>query len=117
MTNYYEEYMPIITDEEEYLKYYIDESTPIFDKLNNIIKKGQPIQRQALLKNLIIYEKESLFKSLMNFIINAIPVWDIEIILCFPKSLYEIITNVDYIIDEDLFDTIFKRYPNALKNS
>ena len=108
MTNYYEEYMPIITDEEEYLKYYIDESTPIFDKLNNIIKKGQPIQRQALLKNLIIYEKESLFKSLMNFIINAIPVWDIETILCFPKSLYEIITNVDYIIDNDLFNTIFK---------
>ena len=108
MTNYYEEYMPIITDEEEYLKYYIDESTPIFDKLNNIIKKGQPIQRQALLKNLIIYEKESLFKSLMNFIINAIPVWDIETILCFPKSLYEIITNVDYVLDNDLFNTIFK---------
>ena len=81
MTNYYEEIMPIIKDEDDYLKYYFDESTPIYDKLNNIIKKGQPIQRQALLKNLIIYEKESLFKSLMNFIINAIPVWDIETIL------------------------------------
>jgi hypothetical protein len=88
MTNYYEEIMPIIKDEDDYLKYYFDESTPIYDKLNNIIKKGQPIQRQALLKNLIIYEKESLFKSLMSFIINAIPVWDIETILCLPKSLY-----------------------------
>ena len=108
MTNYYEEYMPIVTDEEDYLKYYYEESTPLYDKLNNIIKKGQPIQRQALLKNLIIYEKETLFKSLINFIINSLPIWDIETILCFPKSLYEIITNINYIIDNDLFNIIFK---------
>ena len=108
MTNYYEEIMPVIKDEDDYLKYYFDESIPIFDKLNTIIKKGQPIQRQALLKNLINYEKESLFRSLMNFIINAIPVWDIETILCFPKSLYIIITNINYIIEQDLFNTIFK---------
>ena len=108
MTNYYEEYMPIVTDEEDYLKYYYEESTPLYDKLNNIIKKGQPIQRQALLKNLIIYEKETLFKSLINFIINSLPIWDIETILCFPKSLYEIITNINYIIDNDLFNVIFK---------
>ena len=116
MTNYYEEIMPIIKDEEDYLKYYIDESTPIFDKLNNIIKKGQPIQRQALLKNLIIYEKEDLFKSLMNFIINTIPVWDIETTLCFPKSLYNIVTNVDYILEQDLFNTIFKHMIVALSS-
>ena len=116
MTNYYEEIMPIIKDEDDYLKYYFDESTPIFDKLNNIIKKGQPIQRQALLKNLIIYEKESLFKSLMNFIINAIPVWDIETILCFPKSLFIIITNMDYILDQDLFNTIFKHMIKSLSS-
>ena len=116
MTNYYEEIMPVIKDEDDYLKYYFDESTPIFDKLNTIIKKGQPIQRQALLKNLIIYEKESLFKSLMTFIINAIPVWDIETILCFPKSLYKIITNTEYILDQDLFNTIFKHMITALSS-
>ena len=116
MTNYYEEIMPIIKDEDDYLKYYFDESTPIFDKLNTIIKKGQPIQRQALLKNLIIYEKESLFKSLISFIINAIPVWDIETILCFPKSLYIIITNTEYILDQDLFNTIFKHMIKSLSS-
>ena len=116
MTNYYEEIMPIIKDEDDYLKYYFDESTPIYDKLNNIIKKGQPIQRQALLKNLIIYEKESLFKSLMNFIINAIPVWDIETILCLPKSLYIIITNTEYILEQELFNTIFKHMIKSLSS-
>ena len=116
MTNYYEEIMPITKDEDDYLKYYFDESTPIFDKLNTIIKKGQPIQRQALLKNLIIYEKESLFKSLISFIINAIPVWDIETILCFPKSLYIIITNTEYILDQDLFNTIFKHMIKSLSS-
>ena len=108
MTNYYEELMPIKTDGEDYLKYYIKESLPLFDKLNTIIKKGKPIQRQALLKNLIIYEKDSLFKSLINFIIDSIQVWDIETVLCLPKSLYEIIINIDYILDQEIFNTIFK---------
>ena len=108
MTNYYEELMPIKTYEEDYLKYYIKESLPLFDKLNTIIKKGKPIQRQALLKNLIIYEKDSLFKSLINFIIDSIQVWDIETVLCLPKSLYEIIININYILDQEIFNTIFK---------
>ena len=95
MTNYYEEIMPVMNNEDDYLKYYFEDTTPLFDKLNNIVKKGQPIQRQALLKNLIIYEKESLFKSLITFIINSLPVWDIETALCFPKSIYAIITNID----------------------
>ena len=43
MTNYYEELMPIKTDGEDYLKYYIKESLPIFDKLNTIIKKGESL--------------------------------------------------------------------------
>ena len=51
MTNYYEEIMPVMNNEDDYLKYYFDDTTPLFDKLNNIVKKGQPIQRQALLKN------------------------------------------------------------------
>ena len=57
MCNYYEETMPLFTNEEEYLKYYYDESLPIIDKINSIIKKWQYVQRQELLKNLLIYEK------------------------------------------------------------
>ena len=116
MTNYYEELMPIKTDEEDYLKYYFKESTPLFDKLNTIIKKGKPIQRQALLKNLIIYEKDSLFKSLINFIINSIQVWDIETVLCLPKSLYEIITNINYILNDEIFNIIFLHMIKSLSS-
>ena len=38
MLNYYEETMPLETDEDEYKKYLIDEDLPLFDKLNIIIK-------------------------------------------------------------------------------
>ena len=116
MTNYYEELMPIKSDEEDYLKYYFKESTPLFDKLNTTIKKGKPIQRQALLKNLIIYEKESLFKSLINFIINSIQVWDIETVLCLPKSLYEIIININYTLDNEIFNIIFQHMITSLSS-
>ena len=108
MTNYYEEIMPLKTDGEDYLKYYLDDNISISDKLNIIIKKGYPIQRQALLKNLIIYIKEPIFKSLLDYIINSLTIWDIETILCLPKSLYDILINLDYIISQDLFDLIFK---------
>ena len=116
MTNYYEEIMPLKTNEDEYLKYYIEDNISISDKLNLIIKKGHPIQRQVLLKNLIIYIKEPLFKSLIEFIINTITIWDIETILCFPKSLYDIITKTDYIISQDLFDLIFKHIIMSLSS-
>ena len=56
----------------EQIKCYFEESLPTFDKLNIIIKKGQPFQRQALIKNLIVYVKESFFKSLIQFIIGDI---------------------------------------------
>ena len=108
MTNYYEETMPLNTNEEEYKKYYFEESLPIFDKLNTIIKKGQPFQRQALIKNLLIYEKENLFKSLINFIINEISTWDAETVLLLPKALHLLIINTDYVLDNDLFNLIFK---------
>ena len=108
MSNYYEETMPLFTDKDEYLKYYFEESLPIFDKLNIIIKKGQPFQRQALIKNLIVYEKEPLFKSLINFIIDDIPTWDAETVLLLPKTLYLLIINTDYILENDLFNLIFK---------
>jgi len=108
MSNYYEETMPLFTDKDEYLKYYFEESLPIFDKLNIIIKKGQPFQRQALIKNLIVYEKEPLFKSLINFIIDDIPTWDAETVLLLPKTLYLLIINTDYVLENDLFNLIFK---------
>ena len=116
MSNYYEETMPLFTNEEEYLKYYFEESLPLFDKLNIIIKKGQPFQRQTLLKNLIIYEKESFFKSLINFIISDILTWDSETILLLPKSLYLLIINTDYILENELFNIIFKHIINSISS-
>ena len=54
MSNYYEDIMPISTNQNEYLKYYIDESLSLFDKLNSTTKKAEPFQRQALITNLNI---------------------------------------------------------------
>ena len=61
MLNYYEETMPLETDEDEYKKYLIDESLPLFDKLNFIIKKGFHVQLKAPPNSLNIYINNSLF--------------------------------------------------------
>ena len=106
MSYFYEDIMPISTNEDEYLKYYIDESLSLFDKLNSIIKKGEPFQRQALITNLNIYARDSLFNSLIQFIISDIGTWEVDSILLFPKSLYKIIINNT--LKNDLFNTIFK---------
>ena len=45
--------MPLVTNQDDYLKFYIDESLPLFDKINKIIKKGESMQRQALINNLL----------------------------------------------------------------
>ena len=108
MLNYYEETMPLETDEDEYKKYLIDESLPLFDKLNLIIKKGFPVQRQALLNSLNIYIDNSLFKPLLQFIIGEIGTWDIETKLFFPKSLHNILINCLSSINDELFNIIFK---------
>ena len=100
--------MPLETDEEEYKKYLIDESLPLFDKLNFIIKKGFPVQRQALLNNLNIYIDNSLFKSLLQFIIAEIENWDKETILIFPRSLHNILINYLSSLNDELFNIIFK---------
>ena len=34
-----EDIMPLVTNQDDYLKYYIDESLPLFDKINTIIKR------------------------------------------------------------------------------
>ena len=108
MSNYYEDTMPLLTNENDYLKYFIDESLPLFDKLNIIIKKGQPIQRQALLNNLNIYIKSSLFKPLIQFIISEIETWDIETLLLFPKCLHNLLIKNFTSLDNELFNIIFK---------
>jgi len=112
MSNYYEETMPIEINKDEYLKYYFDESLPLFDRLNTIIKKGQPFQKQALLSKLNIYQSNSLFKSLIQYIINDIETWDKETISLFPKCLYNLLTQSSSIllssIDNELFNMILK---------
>ncbi len=100
--------MPLETDEDEYKKYLIDESLPLFDKLNIIIKKGFPIQRQALLNSLNIYIGNSLFKPLIQFIIAEIGTWDTETLLIFPRSLHNILINCLPSINNELFNIIFK---------
>ena len=108
MLNYYEETMPLVTDEDEYKKYLIDESLPLFDKLNQIIRKGFPVQRQALLNNLNLYIDNSLFQSLIQYIIAEIETWDSETRILFPKCLHNILINYLSSIKNDLFNIILK---------
>ena len=108
MSFYYEDTMPLVTNEDDYKKYYIDESLPLFDKLNIIIKKGQPFQRQALLNNLNIYITSSLLKPLIQFIISEIETWDNETILLFPKCLHNLLIKYLSSLDNELFNIIFK---------
>ena len=110
MSNYYEDIMPTTTNKDEYLKYYTDESLSMFDKLNLIVKKGEPFQRQALINNLNAYVQDSLFSSLIQFIISDIGTWETDSMadsmILFPKSLYKIIINNT--LDNELFNIIFK---------
>ena len=108
MLNYYEETMPLETDEDAYKKYLIDENLPLFDKLNIIIKKGDSIQKQALLNSLNIYINDSLFKSLIEYIISEIVTWDIEVRLIFPRCLSNILLNYLSSINNEIFNIIFK---------
>ena len=113
MSNYYEESMPVETDNEDYLKYYLDDSLPLFQQLNTIIKKGEPLQRQALLSKLNIYQSTDSFKSLMEYILNDIETWDKETITLFPKYLYPLFNQPKEIlmqsIDNELFNIILKK--------
>ena len=107
-----EDIMPLITNQEDYLKYYNDESLPLFDKINTIIKKGESFQRQALINNLNSYSHDSLFSNLIDFIIKDIGTWESESINLFPKSLYNIIINNK--LDNDLFNMIFQHIINNI---
>ena len=101
-----EDIMPLVTNQDDYLKYYMDESLPLFDKINIIIKKGESMQRQALINNLNSFVHDSLFSNLIQFIISDIGTWEAETINIFPKSLYNIIINNK--LDNELFNIIFK---------
>ena len=121
MSNYYEETIPLEINLDEYLKYYFDESLPLFDKLNTIIKKGQPFQKQALLSKLNLYQTNSLFKSLIQYIINDIETWDKETISLFPKSLYNLLTQPSSIllssIDNEIFNMILKHIIKSISST
>ena len=121
MSNYYEETIPSEINIDEYLKYYFDESLPLFDKLNTIIKKGQPFQKQALLSKLNLYQTNSLFKSLIQYIINDIETWDKETISLFPKSIYNLLTQPSTIvlssIDNELFNMILKHIIKSITST
>ena len=121
MSNYYEETIPIEINIDQYLKYYFDESLPLFDKLNTIIKKGQPFQKQALLSKLYLYQSYSLFKSLMQYIINDIETWDKETISLFPKSLHNLLTQSTSLvvssIDNELFNMILNHIIKSISST
>lgn len=106
--------MPLETDNDDYLKYFFDESIPLFQRLNTIIKKGDPIQKQALLSKLVLYQSTDLFKSLMEYILNEIGTWDKETITLFPRYLYPLFKtsreNLIKSIDNELFNLILKKF-------
>ena len=45
--------MPLVTNQDHYLKFHTDESLSLFDNINTIIKKGESMQHQALINNLL----------------------------------------------------------------
>ena len=122
MSNYYEETIPPETNIDKYLQYYFDESLLLFDKLNIIVKKGQPFQKQALLSKLNLYQSNSsLFKSLLQYIINDIKTWDKETIQFFPKSIHTLLTQPRDIllssIDNELFNMILNHIVTSISST
>ena len=122
MSNYYEETIPPETNIDKYLQYYFDESLLLFDKLNIIVKKGQPFQKQALLSKLHLYQSNSsLFKSLMQYIINDIKTWDKDTIQMFPKSIHNLLTQPRDIllssIDNELFNMILDHIVTSVSST
>ena len=64
------------------------------------------------MSKLKIYQSHSLFKSLIQYIINDIETWDKETISLFPKCLHNLLTQPSSIllssIDNELFNMILK---------
>ena len=121
MSNYYEETMPLEEDNNDYLKYYLDDDLPLFQQLNCIVKKGEPFQKQALLSKLNIIQTDEIFKSFMEYILNDFETWDKETITLFPKYLYPLfITSKEILlqsIDNELFNMIFKKFISIISST
>ena len=119
MSNIYEETMPLESNSDEYLLYLYDEEIPLFQRLTTIIKKGESFQRQALLSKLNLIQTSENFKSLMEYILNDIQIWDKETITLFPRYLYPLFTTSRDIllksIDNELFNSIFKKFRTNIK--
>ena len=121
MANYYEETMPLETNDDDYLQYFYDETIPLFQRLNSVIKRGEPFQRQALLSKLNLFQSKDIFKSLMEYILDDIQTWDKETITLFPKYLYNLLTEPRDIlmqsIDNKLFNAIFKKIISIISST
>ena len=120
-TNYYEETMPLESNDEDYLLYLYDEDTPLIQRLTTIIRKGEPFQRQALLSKLNLIQTSNNFKTLMECILNDIQTWDKETITIFPKCIYPLFTQSKDVliksIDNDLFNNILKKIISIMSST
>ena len=120
-TNYYEETMPLESNDEDYLLYLYDEDTPLIQRLTTIIRKGEPFQRQVLLSKLNLIQTSNNFKTLMECILNDIQTWDKETITIFPKCIYPLFTQSKDVliksIDNELFNNIFKKIISIMSST
>ena len=120
-TNYYEETMPLESNDEDYLLYLYDEDTPLIQRLTTIIRKGEPFQRQVLLSKLNLIQTSNNFKTLMECILNDIQTWDKETIMIFPKCIYPLFTQSKDVliksIDNDLFNNILKKIISIMSST
>ena len=120
-TNYYEETMPLESNDEDYLLYLYDEDTPLIQRLTTIIRKGEPFQRQVLLSKLNLIQTSNNFKTLMECILNDIQTWDKETITIFPKCIYPLFTQSKDVliksIDNDLFNNILKKIISIMSST
>ena len=120
-TNYYEETMPLESNDEDYLLYLYDEETPLIQRLTTIIRKGEPFQRQVLLSKLNLIQTSNNFKTLMECILNDIQTWDKETITIFPKCIYPLFTQSKDVliksIDNDLFNNILKKIISIMSST
>ena len=120
-TNYYEETMPLESNDEDYLLYLYDEDTPLIQRLTTIIRKGEQFQRQVLLSKLNLIQTSNNFKTLMECILNDIQTWDKETITIFPKCIYPLFTQSKDVliksIDNDLFNNILKKIISIMSST
>ena len=120
-TNYYEETMPEVSNDEDYLQYLYDEEIPLIQRLTTIIRKGEPFQRQVLLSKLNLIQTSTNFKTLMEHILNDIQTWDKETIKLFPKYIYPLFTQSRDIliksIDNELFNNILKKIISIISST